>query len=59
MPPLIEILLDDIQQLLNKDYMEYVLYYIHFARFELLGNVFLMQLKFIYNKYQEGYTILC
>ncbi len=39
--------------------MKYVLYYAYCTIFELLGNVFLTQLKSIRNRHQEGYTTLC
>lgn len=37
--------------------MEYVLYYVHSIEFDLLNNIFLIQLKFIYNRYQKSYII--
>ena len=49
---------DKIRQFLNRDYVEHVLYYAYCIGFELLGDLFLTQLKCICNKYQEGYTTL-
>lgn len=59
MPLSIWMFVKEIQQLSNRDQEEYILYYVHNTRFQLLGDIFLMQLKSIYNKYQEGYTTIC
>lgn len=34
--------------------MEYNLYYIYNTRFDLLNNIFFMQLEYIYNKHQKN-----
>ncbi len=50
---------DEVRQLRNKDRVKHVLYYACYSGFELLGDLFLTQLKSIRNRHQEGCTTLC
>ncbi len=50
---------DKVQQLPNRDRVEYVLYHARCAGFKLLGDMFLMQLKSICNRHQKSCTTLC
>ncbi len=52
-------LVDEVQQLPDKNRVKHVLYYTRCARFELLDDIFLTQLKSIRNRHQESYTSLC
>lgn len=45
--------------LLDRDCVEYVLYYAHITRFGLLSNIFLIQLGYIYSEYQKSCIIIC
>lgn len=51
-------LLEDICLLLNRNWVEYILYNICIVRFGLLSNVFLTQLGYICSKYQKSYIII-
>ena len=38
--------------------MEHVIYYLYSVEFELLGNLFLTELKSIYSRHQKGYATI-
>lgn len=50
---------EEVRQLSNRDWLEHILYNARINRFELLGDVFLTQLKSIQSRYPESYTTIC
>lgn len=51
-------LLNNISILLDINCVKYILYHIYITRFDILGDIFFMQLKCIGNRYQEDYITI-
>ena len=51
--------IEKVQQLSDEDRVEHVLYHVCNAGFELMGDMFLMQLKSIHSRYQKNFITVC